>query len=449
MSAANCEDMKSQIFFDGLIEKYLPEKLVKLYDKIKHFIPVAMLIGMGRLFFLLLFFVLARFTFGDSFGLFTVVFALSQLTGIACMFGTGPTASVVIPQAIERGRNSRVARYLKFSFYTTALGVITMVLFCFILEYSFSIFNWREGQRIIEGLMFFGPIMAVSMLREFLARAFERPVLAFLPRDICWCVLLMACVAFIPSFRFDIIISAAIVLLFVEICAWLVFWRQELRHFTSIKYKGKIWVKEWKNRSFALLMNYLGGLGFERVDVIAVGLLGGLNLAAIYSVANRIAPLISMSQRFIVPVLSPRISRAFASKDTSKVQKEVFSGLTFSLLYAGTFFVFVMLFAEDLMGMFGPEFIIGANILRILAFAHLMIALGSNFGVILLVGPTPWVYARTIWFALIFAIIALTFAIPASGLEGAAIVVVIGIAFYNIANGVFAKNSLDKMKSSE
>lgn len=185
-----------------------------------------------------------------------------------------------------------------------------------------------------------------------------------------------------------------------------------------------------------MMSNFVAGFSFERIDTLAVGFLGSLSAAGVYGVTNRVAPLISLCQRFVVPVVLPAIAKAYATRDEAKVRSEIQHGLLISMLMAGPLFIGVQLFAPYIMAIFGPRFIPGASTLRILAVAHFALALQGTLGAALTAAASPTIYSRYAWSALSITCVILIFATSRFGAVGAAAATAAGICCLFVAMGL-------------
>jgi O-antigen/teichoic acid export membrane protein len=422
----------------------------ELKQVIRRFGLGGVLIVGGRVCFLFLTFVLARTCRPDQFGLFTVALASSQVLAVLATFGTGPAAQTIVVGALTNHDKATAWRFLKFAIVATATGsaVVSLGAICIGLATGRS---GESGTAAIATAML-SPVMAASFLREFLARTFEQTVMAFGPRDIGWSLCLTVTVLVLPQVRDHLMWAAVPTLIAVEGIAWCVLWINNigpLRHGLSSTYRRHPSAeRSWINRCFAVMVNYAGSFSFERIDVVLVGLLTSLSEAGVYGVASRFAPLISTGQRFVVPILAPRIARGFALNDTEGMRREVTHGALASLGVALPATLFVWLFTGDILAFFGGRFSDGVWPLRILSLAHLSIAIGSSFGVVTMVGPKPWHYAAAIWVALIPSAILLPIGILTMGVKGAAVITTLGILSYNCILIVLALRALRRTSFS-
>src|SRR5690242_19834899 len=94
----------------------------------RRFALAAILIGGGRVSYLILFYVLAHAVAPDQFGLFSVSLAICQVAWIVTSFGTGPAAQRIVPEAIAQGNVQAAREFIKFSIAVSAVGSTTLSL---------------------------------------------------------------------------------------------------------------------------------------------------------------------------------------------------------------------------------------------------------------------------------------------------------------------------------
>lgn len=397
----------------------------------RRFALAAFLIGGGRISYLILFYVLAHVVPPDQFGLFSVSLAICQVAWLITSFGTGPAAQRIIPESLAHGNSQAARDFIKFSIAVSAVGSITFSLIAVCIGSFAGRLAGEEGAQVAFAAAIMAPIITFSALREFLARALESSTLAFLPRDIVWC-LSLACFAGAASHAGEhLILTATILLGAIEAVSWTILFNR-IKRLPQTVCGPRVPLRIWIDRCCAMMMANIGTLAFERVDVIAVGLFTNLTTAGVYGVTSRIAPLLSAAQRFIIPVISPVIARAVTTGQRALLWREVRLGIVASVPVATFGLVLIWGAANPILELFGPRFLEGAWILRTLAVGHLFIALGSNFGVVILMGRQPWIHVAAVWSSLIPTVIALIYTTAHFGSIGAALTITAGIVIYNV-----------------
>lgn len=406
--------------------------------------PSILVVG-GRLSFLLLFLVAARTAAPSEFGLFVVAVAASQILANVCSLGTAPAAMQIV--SAER-RPGKIWAYIRFStIVTVAAGLALAALLLGLGALLSAVLPQSDAGRICMAVALLAPVMGLSLLRENLARALDSVALAFIPRDLAWTLSLSLLLAFSPAIATNLTLAAAASLLAVELLSSWLLWRGRIAAIAAAAPTVPLRAyRRWVQRSLAMMSNYVASLGFDRIDVLIVGLFLSLPVAGIYGAASRLASLLSLPQRFVIPMVSPKIAQGLATRNGPLVWTEVRLALLASLAVSVPALIGVLLWAGEIMRLYGPEFASGAGILRILAFAHLAVAACAAFSAVILMGPSHWLFTRIIWSALIPVTVALLAVVPIAGPEAAAAIVAAGIILYNLSLVWLALRALKRLK---
>lgn len=404
-------------------------RLVRLgQTMLRKFGAAGALVALGRLSFMLFVVIAGRNVNATAFGLFMVVLVSSQILALICTLGTGPSAQVMVSDAVARKRPALVLGFIRFAL-TITIGV-SLAVAALLTGISFGLQRLglikSETDVLIPVAMLLFP-MALSTLREFVARALGSSVLAFSPRDVIWTLAMTALLLASPAVGVNLTAWSALVLGLVECIAWFVVWRRYLRQITNRGRNVSAYYGRWIRHSVAMLFNFIVGFSFERIDTFAVSAFTSLALAGVYAAASRVAMIVAIAQRFVIPVVLPNIVAALGRRDLPGARSEIRHGMLISLLMALPVYLAIMLFAEPIMAIFGEAFRPYGNILRILSTAQLGLAINGPLAAALTGGASPYIYARFGWIALMVTAALLLTLTPWLGATGSAIAVMLGI----------------------
>lgn len=416
----------------------------KLQIIARRFGPTGLVIIFGRVCFLGMTVSVARGTSTRDFGTFMLALTIAQLMAVPLSVGLAPAGQVVLPQAIARKKNQLAYSFIVLSLLITTLCCLALGTLIFCLSFFDFVVRYIEKSLLISILLLSLP-MAFSVLREFVSRALGRKLAAFVPRDIVWCLVLATIFFLWKHVPISLIVVASLALVVVEVFSWAELWIVNVRKLRDQRKKIKlIYYKNWRSRGFAMLSSSLAGNAFERIDTIAVGFFAGVEAAGIYGAASRVAPIVSLCQRFVVPVFSPAAAKQLGLRDFNALASEVRFAVLASAVVAVPSLLITVIFAPQIMSLFGAHFVSGSIFLRLLSMAHLFVALGSVFGAVVLVGRNPHIYSYNIWTALTCSAVALSIFVPIYGAPGASVITFCGIASYNVISFFMAKRILIK-----
>lgn len=382
----------------------------------------ALLVALGRLAFLGFFAVAARFSSTAAFGEFATSLALAQILAVPATLGSAPAAQAILPSARPR----LAATFLRFSATATMLGTAAIAFGLSAVAHIAPIGNLAT---MAQGALWLLPGIALGTWREFIARSAGHLRLSLLPRDVIWTLACIVAILALPQFGDKLLIGAAILLLTIEITASAILVRKLGYSPSRAPFRA---YRRWRNRSLALLLNNTGGQLLDRFDIFIVGLLFSLDTAALYAVANRLAPLASLSQRFIIPALSAPIARAMTHADWPDMRENLRLGVSLGAAYGGIVLLLISVAGPLILGLHGAPYLAAFPLLLILSLGQACTAIGSTFGLIVSLGPRSWDLARLIWLTAIPAFGLAYLAGTQFGAIGVAITAATAVTTYNI-----------------
>jgi O-antigen/teichoic acid export membrane protein len=123
-----------------------------------------------------------------------------------------------------------------------------------------------------------------------------------------------------------------------------------------------------------------GVLGFFLMwmDTLMLGLLGTSQQVGIYSAAARIAIFSNILLTSVNTIMGPTISRLFASRDMQGLASVYKAGARWIIHISLPLYLILFIFADEIMGLYGSTFLVGAQALIILSVGQLInVSVGS------------------------------------------------------------------------
>ena len=186
------------------------------------------------------------------------------------------------------------------------------------------------------------------------------------------------------------------------------------------KFASPLYIKQFFNNAILYVPIFLIGYFLSNTDV------------GVYNISFKIALLVSFSLGAFQLIFSPTISNLFA-RNNKQLIEQLYQSITkwiftISLI---TFFI-IILFSDQLLSIFGKEFVAGSTILLIMVCGEIFSATGGLAGNIIVMSGRPKVALvnSLISFTLIFLLA--WFLIPAYGIMGAAVSYAVTIILINL-----------------
>jgi len=191
----------------------------------------------------------------------------------------------------------------------------------------------------------------------------------------------------------------------------------EIRHFKSLfNYAKYSWLGRLRSRIF------------QDVDILILGVFAPSAAVGVYSVAWSLSRFLELFSSAIASTLFPEISYKSKQGESSTVQQYIEDALTYSGLFIIPGFIGGLLISEELMSIYGPEFMNGSDILWLLILAILIYSYQKQFITALNAIDRPDLSFRAnLSFAVINTGLNIVL-IPLYGIRGAAIASVISVS---------------------
>ncbi len=290
------------------------------------------------------------------------------------------------------------------------------------------------------------PVWAFLWMRTATVRAFGGVVTALAPERIMRDGLLIAFVLF-ASLGLKWILDASIVMTATLASTTLAFCtahvamrklRPAMIETAEVEYDARAW------RQAALPLLVVGAMDavFNRTGVLLLGWVGETRNAGIYGLAFSIAFLAVLPRTAVDTLFAPAIARLYAGRQLAELQALIIRAASWSLCAAASIALVLAVMAEYLLSWFGPEYIAGANALRILLVGQVISSsLGSQTQVLAMTGHER--NSATILALSAAANVTISiFMISQFGLTGAAWGTVISLVLWNLAMAVFIHRRL-------
>jgi len=369
--------------------------------------------------------ILAHLLGAEGYGAFANAMAWVSLLVIPSTFGFG--ALLVRDVAILRSRREWAALKGLLDFAKRFVVVLSLLLTLVFLVVVGFVFSSPEQEVMRLSLWVAAPLVplfASLNVRESVARGLEHinrarlPGMVFRPGilllgigsiNILWPGYISAPVAM------SVNVCAAIVSLVVAI-----FWLEKILPFeidlVRPEYRSRVWLRA----AFPMLV--YGGMQviLGQTDIVMLGVMCSGEDVGLYAAASRLGYLLVYVTFAADTILAPVVARLYASGEEERLQRILLYSVRISFLIVLPFGLLFIFFGENILVLFGHDFVAAKTALIVLAVGRLLdVALGSAALVLAMTGNERIIAVSFMGVGLI-NIILNGVLIPRYGVEGAA-----------------------------
>lgn len=288
---------------------------------------------------------------------------------------------------------------------------------------------------VLVGLLLV-PIIAVTSIRQAAMQGLGRVVLGRTPETIVTPALFLLLIAVAwshlgESFSATWAVALQVAASFAALLVGIYFLRRVLPHHVNVE-QAQYEMGSWVRSAIPLLLFSLVQAISAQIDIILLGGIDGASSAGIFSVATKLAGLVTFVMLAVGYALSPAIARLHASGDSAQLKRTVHRAAVFVFLAALPVAVGIIAVSGPLLRLFGSEFETGHSALVVLAISQLLFSAMGFAGTVLVMTGRESLLVRGVVVGAVVTIAANVILIPPFGLNGAAVAALVGTTSMNI-----------------
>jgi O-antigen/teichoic acid export membrane protein len=168
-------------------------------------------------------------------------------------------------------------------------------------------------------------------------------------------------------------------------------------------------------------------------DKLMIGNMMSAESVAVYGVAFRFSMGVSITLMAINSISSPKFAEKFASDDIKGMGKIAMQSAKMIFWTTVPLATILMIFPKFFMGLYGPEFLIGFEVLRWLIIGRIVNALSGSVGNLMQMSGQQKTYMNILIVGAVINVILNYNLIPKYGINGAAFASVASLSFWNLS----------------
>ena len=363
----------------------------------------------------------------DGVGFFSLLFATIATFSVISRIGLDTLIIRLIPGYTTNGDKDAKNKTYSLAFKCIIVVALACSAILAIMGYFAKLLNWRPSLFLVIAIAL--PLHALLLLNVAALKAEKKiPFAAILEHGILWPLLLLfyilrpqnssisttGYIVYLPAIFLSYIFGQVLV---QKIAGY----KLDLKMRCSIRnFIDQI------SKSYPMLIASLITILLVSSELWILAFFTGKGPVGIYTVANRLASLVSFPLAAIINIASPKFAEVAAKSYKTIALKEVAEKATrLSVWGAMPFFLVLFIFPKYFLSIFGTKFLIAQNILYILLIGQMVNVLVGPVGHFLWMTGYAQKFQFIMFISLIVSLIGNLIMVPMMGITGAAIINVI------------------------
>lgn len=378
--------------------------------------------------------VLGRLLGADGYGVFAFAYAFAIVLSVVAVAGTDNLTTREVARALATMNSSMGYHIIKWAKKTVFGITVTLSIIIAFLLYAFED---ELGSTKTDALLISLPLIAVLAflrLNQGVLQGFSRilhsqfPMLVIFPGALILITLITNIINKVTAISaITICLAAAISALFVS-SLWLFKAKKGLRRTPIHNTTSKEWRRSTLSLGFVAVMAMLN----DQVGILMLGILSTSDLAGLLDVARKSSALVAFSLMIVNMPLAPLVAQYYAKADGHSLQIAVRKAARLALIIGGLIVIFLTVFGEHVLRLFGPDFEVAYPALLILCIGQLVNVASGSVGVLLTMTGYERDAAKGLVISTVLNIILCAILIKPFGLIGAAISSAVAVITWNL-----------------
>jgi O-antigen/teichoic acid export membrane protein len=395
--------------------------------------------------------VLARVLGVDSYGVYAYVLAWIMLLALLATLGFQQGLLRFASAYLAQQKWALLHGVVRYAQTRVAMAGVVVAATGAALIVGFQRYLPTElGDAFLIGLIVV-PVLALMQVCGSLLRAFGKVLAALAPNLLLRHLFVLVGIALVAIVHTGSVgapaamaVTLAAMVLTLAIASW---W---LRRARPGEIAGAPIAEEralWLSATRFMLLIAGAQVLMERADVLLLGWLAGTTEAGIYSVAHRIALLVTFVLTSVNIIFAPTIATLYVQEDRAGLQGLVTMTAWWTTLSALAIALPLLVLAGFVLGLFGDAFVAGSSALHILLVGQVVSAMAGSVGYLMMMTGHERQASYIILAATAGNIVLNLLLIPPFGMEGAAIANAGTLIASNVAMAFFIWRKLDIVPS--
>lgn len=388
---------------------------------------------------------LARLLGPEEFGVYSLLLAAVNFVTVVVLLGLPTITTREVAASAERGQWNQVRNLVRLTHFWTLLAVVMLVALLAPLLAAGSLgsgVTWTLAIASIALLV----LNAFSQLRAAILRGLHWVVLADTPELLLRPVLVLVLLGIVIPLTES---ATAVHALSIQLCGsalafavgawWLVEKLPKLmKRASPASTHRTLLLGSWP----FLVISVVNTLE-PQVSLYLLGYLAGAEAAGLFQAAIQLVGLIAIGLISVNMPLQPRLAAAWARNNTQLVQRLLTDAARLGTGIAVAGGLAILIFAEGVLSLYGPQYVGAAVALRVLAVGQILNAAAGSCGILVMMTGHQKAALHGTSLALLVNLAVAYVAVPRLGIVGGALATVVSLCFWNLYLVIYARHRLN------
>lgn len=201
--------------------------------------------------------------------------------------------------------------------------------------------------------------------------------------------------------------------------------------------------KELVTTSFPMMITAVASFVMGNVSLFMLEAFSTTENVGVFSVVLKIALLISLVLTIVNTMSAPKFSELYWAQNYHELQQVIHHSAKLIFMMSLTMAVVIVIFAEQILSIFGDEFVVGQFALVMLIAGQLINAFTGSVGVLLNMLGHQNILRNIIVIVMVLSVILNYLFIPVYGINAAAVISMLGAILVNVSAACYVKAKLN------
>jgi len=384
----------------------------------------------------ILFAVLANKWGANAVGFFSTYWTILLILSIFSKLGFDTYLVKIIPEKIALKQDSKIIPLYFTIIKKVIVAVFIISILVLLLQYQIKLSFFSQINFSIYGLiisLLFYSLLSIN--RETLMAFKKITSYSLLQNGSIYFILIFVFLLFNFNYDFSTVISFSLLFTFLLLLFFSFYPVIKTLKPLAIEKEEKENDKNLIKKSFPMMLSNSLFLLMSWIDVLMLSILKTSYDVGVYNTTLKVATLITIGLMGVNSIAMPKFSEL---KNNNKNFKSIANkSVLISLAIALPIFLIIIIFPKNILQLFGNEFIIGVESLRILSLGFLFSVISGSVVPILNMTGGAKIVKNILLLAVVLNIILNLILIPIWGIKGAAIATSITTIFWNLLSLVY------------